>query len=395
MSNFNPVKPGDLITAAYFNQVLGSFDSRITALESAAPSGGQIVIQQLLPLGSFYVGNQMHVVGQNFGVPANVVVTIGGQQVTTFAPGSGNTDLYFDIPPVQGLAQAGSLVSLVIDTPTSPAPATTSFTLSPMQQTSPTGTLLISMTGPPTAATNGTAIGTNGTTAGNSYTYIFTVKGQTTLADNYSVTATLDTSSQSAGWTAVPVDPTSQNPITSISIPEGNTTTLVGVKVTIPAAAAAASVAQAGLKLASSLPNSLNPGVSGGGGTSVTVGGQVAPPNPISLTIYNVIGGTKSADGSSATVNAGATSATVIFQAYLPDGGSSVFYAVSSLTFDDSSWSASLVGPNPIQNGTADATVQIRFSITVGKSSTNMHLTVTENGKPSVQGQQAFPISLG
>ena len=35
MANFTPVNPGDLITANYFNQVLSSFDSRISALEAA------------------------------------------------------------------------------------------------------------------------------------------------------------------------------------------------------------------------------------------------------------------------------------------------------------------------------------------------------------------------
>ena len=35
MANFTPVKPGELISAAFFNQVLGSFDTRISALEAS------------------------------------------------------------------------------------------------------------------------------------------------------------------------------------------------------------------------------------------------------------------------------------------------------------------------------------------------------------------------
>ena len=153
MANFTPVSPGELIKAADLNLIFTNFDSRITALESASTGGGQIVIQQLLPIGNFYVQNQMHVVGQNFGLPANVTVTIGGQQVTTFAPGSGNTDLYFDIPAVQGLSPQGSLVTLTIANATSPAPASTTFTLFPLQQTSPSGNILVTMTGPPSVGT--------------------------------------------------------------------------------------------------------------------------------------------------------------------------------------------------------------------------------------------------
>jgi hypothetical protein len=383
MSNFNPVKPGDLITAAYFNQVLGSFDTRISALEAASVGGGQIVIQQLLPLGNFYVGNQMHIVGQNFGLPANVVVTIGGQQVTTFAAGSGNTDLFFDIPAVQGLNPAGSLVTLSVDNSTSPAPASTTLTLFPVPLTSPSGNILTKMTGPPSVGS---------VTPGNSYVYVFTITGFTSLTDNYAITATLDAASAAAGWTVIAVDPVSQNTITSVSIPQGqNTTTMVGAKVTIPATAGVAT-AQVTLTLASNL----KPGVSGFGSTLITVGAAPPPPNAIGLTIFSVGAGSVSPDGSSITLPAGTTSVVVIFLASLPDGGAGVSYKVSPLTFDDTSWSASLQGPSDFGVGTPNSTAQIRYSISVptGTKSTKMHVSMAEDGKPSVQGQQVFNISV-
>jgi hypothetical protein len=384
MSNFTPVKPGDLITAAYFNQVLGSFDARISALESASPGGGQIVIQQLLPLGTFYVQNQMHVVGKNFGLPANLVVTVGGQQVTSFAAGSGDTDLYFDIPSVQGLAQGGSLVSLVIDNSTSPAPASTSFTLFPQPLTSPSGNILVKMTGPPSVGT---------VTAGNSFVYVFTVTGFTSLTDTYAVSVALDAASLAAGWTAVPVDSTGTSPLPTVQIPQGqNTTTLVGVKVSIPGTAAALSVAQVTVALASSL----KPGVSGSGGTSVTVNAAPPPPNAIGLTIFSTGAGTVSTDGSTVSLPSGTSSVVIIFLASLPDGGTGVSYAVSKLTFDSNLWTATLQGPSDIPVGTPNSTAQIRFSISVppGTNSTKMHLTLTEDGKPSVQGTQTFNISV-
>ena len=49
MSNFTPVKPGQLITADYFNQIFGSFDARISALEVGSTSSGAAVITGLSP----------------------------------------------------------------------------------------------------------------------------------------------------------------------------------------------------------------------------------------------------------------------------------------------------------------------------------------------------------
>jgi hypothetical protein len=379
--SYTPVKPGDLITAAFFNQVLGSFDQRISALEAASQGAGQIVIQQLLPLGNFYVGNQMHIVGQNFGNPANVVVTVGGQQVTSFAAGSGNTDLYFDIPAVQGLSQAGTMVTLVVDNSTSPAPATTSFTLYPVQQTSPSGNVLVSMTGPPAVKT---------ITPGNTYTYIFTATGYTSLTDNYTVTVTLDAASQADGWTAAPTS-------SVVKIPQGQaTTTQVGVNVTVPGTVSSPpAVLEAQVTV--TLTSSLKPGTSGTGATTVTANAQPATGNAIALTIFNVgAGATKSADGSTVTVSPGTSTTTIIFLATLPDGGTGVSYSVSPLTFDSGGWVATLQSPSDISVGTPNSTAQIRFSISVPStaSSTQMHLTVTEDNKPSVQGTQTFSISV-
>jgi len=383
MSSFTPVKPGDLISAAYLNQVLGSFDSRISALESSSQGGAQIVIQQLLPLGTSYVGNQIQIVGQNFGLPANVVVTIGGVQVTSFLAGSNNTNLYFDIPAVQGLQPSGTLVTLAVDNSTSPAPASTTLTLLPQPLSSPSGNILVSMTTPPSVGT---------VTAGNSYVYGFTITGYTSLTDNYAVTATLDSASQAAGWTAVPVNSSTLSPITSISIPQGqNTSTPVSVKVTIPATAGVTSAT-----VTLTFVSSLKPGVSGSGSTSITVGAAPPPPNTLGLTIYAVGAGTLSPDGSSLSLPSGTTSVVVILLASLTDGGAGVSYNVSNLTFDSSSWTSVLQSAANVPVGTPNSTLQIRYQISVpsAASSTKMHATIAESGKPSVQGQQAFNISV-
>ncbi len=383
MSNFTPVKPGDLISAAYLNQILGSFDSRISALESSTQGGGQIVIQQLLPLGTFYVGNQIHLVGQNFGLPANVVVTIGGAKVTNFLAGSGNTDLFFDIPAVQGLQPSGTLVTLTVDNNSSPAPASTTLTLFPQPLSSPSGNILVTMTAPPSVGT---------VTAGNSYVYGFTITGFTSLTDTYGVTATLDSASLGAGWTAVPVDPSALTPITSVSIPQGqNTSTPVAVKVTIPATAG---VTSASVTL--TFVSSLKPGVSGSGSTTITVNAAPPPPNTLGLTIFAAGAGTVSPDGSTLSLPAGTTSVVVILLASLTDGGAGVSYNISNLTFDNSAWTSVLQSAANVPVGAPNSTLQIRYQISVptAASSTKMHATIAESGKPSVQGQQAFNISV-
>jgi len=281
------------------------------------------------------------------------------------------------------LSAQGTQVTLVVDNSTSPAPASTTFTLFPAQLTAPSGNIVVSMPGPPPVGL---------ITEGNRYTYPSTVTGFTSLTDNYALAVTLDAASQAAGWTAAAVNPTSQSTITTISIPQGqNTTTLVGVKVAIPAVAGVTSG-----QVTLTLTSSLKPGVSGFGSTTVKVNSQPSSANAIGLTIYSVGTGTLSADGSTVTLPTSTTSVVVIFLASLPDGGAGVSYSISNLVFGNTSWTAKLQSPADISVGTPNSTSQIRFSVSVppAASSTTMQLTVSEDGKPSVQGQQSFNISV-
>jgi hypothetical protein len=100
MPNFTPVKPGDLITANYLNQILSSFDSRISALEASATSATGVIISALIPpSGTVTVGNVLQVIGSNFGFSTGVDrVYIDDTQVNAFNPGSSDTQLIFNIP---------------------------------------------------------------------------------------------------------------------------------------------------------------------------------------------------------------------------------------------------------------------------------------------------------
>jgi hypothetical protein len=390
MANFTPVNPGDLITAAYFNQLLGSFDSRISALEaSIGASSGAIVITGLSPTGPLHMGDKVTVLGQNFGMPSEVTVTVGGVPVSgsSFLPGSGNYALIFQIPPVQGIPPQGQVVNLIVSNPTSAAPPYP-FTLLPYALTIPTGQVLVNMTGAP-------GVGT--ITAGNSYNFTFTLTASTSLADVYTLAASLDATSSAAGWTATAVDSSGQ-PLKQISIAQGqNTTTPVNVMVTVPAAAAAGSAAHVTLTVTSST----NPtGLIGSGSTTVTVGGNPPPVNTITVAIVGVsatgIAGATFSGNNSISLPHGATSAVIALSVLVPDTASTVQYTCTGPTFGANTWSGSVPGTDSPFFGQVNS-VLVHVNITAipaGPASTTMTLSVQETGKASVFGQIAPTISV-
>jgi hypothetical protein len=155
--------------------------------------------------------------------------------------------------------------------------------------------------------------------------------------------------------------------------------------------------AQVTVTLASrTLTPSGKPAISGFGRTTVAVNAAPPPPNAIGLTIYSVGAGTLSSDGSTVSLPAGTSSVVVIVLATLPDGGPGVSYTVSPATFDNSAWTANLQSPSDVPVGTPNSTAQLRYNVSVppAASSTTMQISVTEDGKPSVQGRQSFNISV-
>jgi hypothetical protein len=390
MANFNPIKPGDLITAAYFNQILGSFDSRISALEaSLGASSAAIVITGLSPAGPLHMGDTLTVLGQNFGLPSQVTVTVGGVAVSgsSFLPGSGNNALVFQIPPVQGIPPQGQTVNLIVSNPTSSAPPYP-FTLFPYALTIPTGQILVNMTGAP-------AVGT--ITAGNSYSFQFTLTSSTSLSDVYKLAATLDAASTAAGWSVATVD-SSGNPLSTVTIAPGqNIVTTVGVMATIPAAAAAASTGQITLTVTSST----NPtGLVGSGSTTVTVGGAPPPPNTITVAIVGVsatgLSGATNSGNNSITLPHGTTTAVVAVSLLVPDTTSSSQYTCTGPTFGAAGWNGSVPATDSPFFGQVNA-VLVHVNITAvpaGPASTTMTFKVQETGKASVFGQITPAINV-
>jgi hypothetical protein len=386
MSSYNPVRPGDLITADFINTVLSGFDQRISNLEgSIGAAGGAMVIAGISPPGPVHMGDLITVVGQNFGLPSQVIVTIDGVTISgsSFQPGSGNSALIFQAPPVQGIPPLGQLVTMRVSNPTTSA--SFSFTLLPFVLTIPTGQLVLAMTGPPSVGT---------IAPGNSYTFIFTITGSTSLADVYNLAASLDAASRAAGWSAVTVDSSSGNPLSQIQIPQGqNTATTVGVKVTIPATAGV-TTAQVTLNVMSVT----NPtGLTGGGSTGVNVNAPPPPPNSIAITILavtaNLAGATFAQTG--ITLPRGTTSAVVALQATFPGSDT---YTWTGPTFGVAGWAANIVKPTTKPfSATASPPTILQMQITAvpaGPATTTLNFEVNSTTQANIVGQITPSIAV-
>lgn len=106
--DFDDVRPGDLITADFINhvtQTLEDLDARVTELESQqAPDDGRVRIETVVPSGVLQVGQEIVVIGQNFGFSLGAHrVSISGQSVNSFGFGSSDGQLVFNVPSIPNL----------------------------------------------------------------------------------------------------------------------------------------------------------------------------------------------------------------------------------------------------------------------------------------------------
>lgn len=245
------VQPGDLITAAHFNQLrlfLQSLDARVSSLEAAQEDEDALVILNILPTGVIRTGDEMTILGRNFGTPDENVLRIAGVQVTQFKPGSDDTVLILDVPPIAGLSPNGQVVTLTLSNPRG-------FVSEEIFLQPGTSSIL-------TASFNITYVGQaepGDITPGDSHVFLFNVVALTSRAASYGLSATCD-----QGWQAVVVaeDGSVVSPplvtIPQSPPPEGTTRTF-GVRVSVPEDAESGTVFQVGLGI-SAVENPLQAG---------------------------------------------------------------------------------------------------------------------------------------
>lgn len=327
------VQPGDVITSDFMNVLLAKYtelEKRIEKLEQTS-SGGKPEITSPTPSDTFRIGDELRIVGRNFGSPTENTVFIDTTvQVTKFKSGSDDKLLILDIPFVQNVPESGRSVPLTITNPR--GFASTSFILAQPQVTVPTGTLTVSLSGSPPPSTT--------LQAGQSYIFTYTITASTTLNEIYTLTPSID-----AGWQVRAVD-SNNNPIVPQELfiqkpaaPTVPTVVTVRVQVTIPDGTPDDTVGNLRLKVTSRRnPSGL---VKTSDPRALTVGSQPPAAEDIVISLDSVI--SASIEGGAIVVSP-STTAYATFKVIVPEAGN---YSIQPLTFKDDPnkrWSATPVG---------------------------------------------------
>jgi hypothetical protein len=192
-------KPGDLITADYFKQIvdtLSALDQRLASLEELVPGGlGKVAIQRLSPASDVHIGDPLTIIGVNFGLPGQNLVMIGTTQILPDQFISGDDhNIEFQVPDMN--LPADGKVTLRLTNPR--GDDSFDFKLLPRVQTVVHGH--IDMPDPKWPAVAKIS-------AGTSYRLTYTLQAKTNISAEYSLKATVapDTGS-STGWLATVVD---------------------------------------------------------------------------------------------------------------------------------------------------------------------------------------------
>lgn len=111
------VAPGDLITSDLINEVLAEvadLQVRVLKIETQATNAGKLAIREVYPL-DLEIGKELHVVGVNFGLPADNAVSFDGIPASVIfkQPPSGDQMLVFDMPPITIAGASQSVVFTV------------------------------------------------------------------------------------------------------------------------------------------------------------------------------------------------------------------------------------------------------------------------------------------
>jgi hypothetical protein len=108
------VRPGDLITAEGFNDLLakiGELEERLDALQGTTP-GGLAITGRLPATGPYRIGDTLTLLGRNFQFSLGAArVFLNAVRVLDLT-GSSDTQLVFEIPPVPGVVEPGTEVTL-------------------------------------------------------------------------------------------------------------------------------------------------------------------------------------------------------------------------------------------------------------------------------------------
>jgi IPT/TIG domain len=229
--NIQPPNPGERVRSDLFKQLIQAMvdlDTRLSALEVVTPgANGRLSISRIVPSDAV-VGDLIQIIGVNFGLPSDNIVTFdGGNSVI---PTSGNDrQLNVQIPALDLGGATQKTVTVAVSGGVRGFDSA-SLTVHAVQATIPAGTITVS---PGTIPAN--------IQSGADAIFPFTIEARTNLDETYNLTTVLPSvpAGQTAWSAVVTSDAQGTKPITQpLLIPaprQGQPSTAqVFVKVTIP-----------------------------------------------------------------------------------------------------------------------------------------------------------------
>jgi hypothetical protein len=365
------VRPGDLITAEHWNDVL-DWLADLQAIVDGLGVGGSVdgppLIIDLQPSDQAPIGSELLLIGSGFGVAVENTVTIAN--ITAAVLGGGGAQLRVRVPIVPGVPPGGTPTQITVSNPR--GFTTHAMRVMPAVLTMPEGQLFSNLTTSPPATDEATTAD-----------FIFTVRAVVNIAETYTLTPLLTPDAAPAQWSAQCLD-AALNPISTITIPAGSPPTgesrQVRVRVTIPPSTDGTSC---GLSL--TIRSQKNATLVATSPTfTIDVGG--APPVPEQLTVTRgaVQNGSTDPDG---TVVVRPTTTRVTFSAAGTQNG--VNYTVSPGTIPPG-WTAAVVGG--ATQGATGTQLTFRIDFTPGASAATFNIRVSQSSDATVFGTLAQPV---
>ncbi|CAM4183350.1 IPT/TIG domain-containing protein [Corallococcus exiguus] len=379
-SPIQKVNPGDLITSEFMNHLLDRIDNleeRVARIESEGAASGAVVILDILPEGIVRVGDEMRLIGRNFGLRELIVVTLAGKRIEQFKSGSDST-LVFDVPPIVGINEQGQPVLLTLNNPQGFASQTVMLANRP--QTLPKGEIHLSLSKPPA----GKLI-----PDGSTYSFVFALTAFSNMDETFILEPSLD-----VGWPVAVVGPTGAlGPKAEFFIHQGGfpegTKLSVTVQVTIPSTASIGTLAHLQLTSKSKINQEF---INSSASLPLIVGEASSPAPAFSVSLISVREG--SVQGEFVVVPAD-TPDFLLFRADVPKGSYSIKLAISKNPHDLWKIESRMTPPDSFtadQPGFVD--LNTRLTGKTGAEATDLVVTVISTTNPAVFGEMIQRIKL-
>lgn len=362
------VQPGDLISASFFNDLIGqleALDERLTKVEagSGPSSPGAVTIATVTPV-PVRVGEDLTIVGDGFGVSAGAHrVRFDG--VATPSTRSSSTDrvLVCQVPVLPGLPEAGRSVTLTVSNATSTATRSVTVLPADLRQEGDIDVELRGVSPDPLAA-------------GRDNDFTFRLSSDALLPETLVLDAVLRSAQEPLAWgTSLRRADLTELPRRTLSLAPGEQVDVV-VRVQVPADARGTAFT---LELSADGPH-LHPSSSP---VDFTVGEGGDPSPDIDRLSPSAAPGV---DGTTITCPVGTRRTVPVEADFTTAGDYDITFAAEG---DLPGWTTAVVSPadrvlvvaqQEVADGIADKTIRLRVSTAAGAVAGRLRLTVQRRG---------------